>query len=220
MSLGYGSRAPVCPWCRRSPTTQLACQGNNVDLALGVMVNPGSQPTIKEAVRLGMGVGMEYEITFAFGNPGHLQIFLPDMGATGNGVVVAGDFCAQDADVPGIEFANMLQGTYRADKKNTNVMYLDGVIEGMTQIEALRLASLEVDPAELTSEDVLTKGFWQIKDLEQAVSPLKYTNGRGRRPGVDSADQQSRMPIVEKGATAGNIPRLRSNIRSSIPANV
>ena len=41
---------------------------NKVDLAIGVMVNPGSQPTIKEAVRLGMGVGMEYEITIAFSN--------------------------------------------------------------------------------------------------------------------------------------------------------
>ena len=28
---------------------------NKVDLALGVMVNPGEQPTVKEMVRLGMG---------------------------------------------------------------------------------------------------------------------------------------------------------------------
>ena len=63
------------------------------------MINPGSQPTIKEAVRLGMGPDLAYKITFAFGNPAHLQIFLPDMGETGDGVVVAGDFCALDADV-------------------------------------------------------------------------------------------------------------------------
>src|SRR5450759_323696 len=36
------------------PTTQLArLKDNKVDLALGVMINPGTQPTIKEAVRLG-----------------------------------------------------------------------------------------------------------------------------------------------------------------------
>jgi len=206
VSLGYefaGAQfVPMVPTA--PPTTQLAwLKDNNVDLALGVMVNPGSQPTIKEAVRLGMGVGMEYEITFAFGNPGHLQIFLPDMGATGNGVVVAGDFCAQDADVPGIEFANMLQDTYRANKKNTNVMYLDGVIEGMTQIQALRLAAMQVNPADLTSEDVLKKGFWQIKDLDTGgISVSKYTYGEGDVQGVDSCriQQVENAQIVEKGA--------------------
>ena len=63
------------------PTTQLAwLKDNKVDLALGVMVNPGTQPTIKEAVRLGMGPDQAYKITFGFGNPAHLQIFVPDMG--------------------------------------------------------------------------------------------------------------------------------------------
>ena len=100
------------------------------------MINPGSQPTIKEAVRLGMGPDLDYKITFGFANPAHLQIFVPDMGATGNGVVVAGDFCAQDADVDGIAFANMLQETYRPNDKNGNVMYLDGIVEAMTQVEA------------------------------------------------------------------------------------
>jgi ABC-type branched-subunit amino acid transport system substrate-binding protein len=38
------------------PTTQLAwLKEKGVDLALGVMINAGTQPTIKEAVRLGMG---------------------------------------------------------------------------------------------------------------------------------------------------------------------
>ena len=186
------------------PTTQLAwLKDNKVDLALGVMVNPGSQPTIKEAVRLGMGVGMDYEITFAFGNPAHLQIFLPDMGATGNGVVVAGDFCAQDADVEGITFANMLQDTYRANNKNGNVMYLDGIIEAMTQIQALRLASMEVNPADLTTEDVLKKGFWQIKDLSTGgitISDLAY--GEGDSQGVDAVRIQQVVDakIVEMGS--------------------
>ena len=188
---------------KAAPTTQLAwLKENGVNLAFGCMVNPGSQPTIKEAVRLGMGTNQDYKITFAFGNPGHLQIFLPDMGELGEGVVVAGDFCALDADVPGIEFANMLQDTYRADKKNDNCMYLDGVIEAMTQVEALRLASLAVDPTKLTTEDVLKKGFWQIKDLDTGgifVSPFTY--GEGDCIGVDtcSIQQVQNGKIVQVG---------------------
>ena len=38
------------------PTTQLMwLKKNKVDLAFGCMINPGSQPTVKEMVRLGMG---------------------------------------------------------------------------------------------------------------------------------------------------------------------
>ncbi len=186
------------------PTTQLAwLKDNKVDLALGIMINAGSQPTIGEAVRLGMGVGLPYEITFAFGAPSHLQIFLPDMGAKGNGVVVAGDYCALDAQNDGIAFANLLQETYRPDKKNGNVMYLDGVIEAMTQVEALRLASMAVDPAKLTSIDVLEKGFRQIKDMSTGgitVSPLTY--GEGDPQGVDAVriQQIQNETIVELGS--------------------
>lgn len=185
------------------PTTQLAwLKDNKVDLAVGVMINPGSQPTIKEAVRLGMGPNQPYKITFGFGNPAHLQIFLPDMGELGDGVVVAGDFCAEDAAVPGIEFANMLRQKYGAGK-DANVMYLDGIIEAMTQVEALRLAAMEVDPSKLTSEDVLTKGFWRIADLDTGgivVSPLTY--GQGDVLGPDSAriQQVQGGKIVELGS--------------------
>jgi hypothetical protein len=179
------------------PTTQLAwLKDNKVDLALGTMVNPGTQPTIKEAVRLGMGTNLAYKITFAFGNPAHLQIFVPAMGETGNGVIVAGDFCAMDAQVDGIKFANDLQNKYRADKKNTNVMYLDGVIEGMTQVEALRLAATQVAPDKLTAKDVLEKGFQQIKNFSTGgitISPLTY--GKGDVEGVD----QCRLQQVQAG---------------------
>ncbi len=190
-----------------APTTQLAwLKENKVDLAVGVMVNPGSQPTIKEAVRLGMGTNLAYKITFGFGNPAHLQIFLPDMGAAAaEGVVVAGDFCAQDAPVDGVKFANDLQDKYRADKKNGNVLYLDGIVEAMTQVEALRMASLTVDPAKLTSADVLTKGFQQIKDLSTGditISPLTY--GPGDTQGVDAV----RIQQVQNGKIAelGSFP--------------
>ena len=80
------SRQPVEP--ARKPAW---LKDNKVDLALGVMINAGTQPTIKEATRLGMGPDLEYPITFGFAMPAHLQIFVPAMGETGNGVVVAGD---------------------------------------------------------------------------------------------------------------------------------
>lgn len=187
-----------------APTTQLAwLKQNNVDLAVGCMVNPGSQPTIKEAVRLGMGTNQAYKITFAFGNPGHLQIFLPDMKEMAEGVVVAGDFCAQDADVDGVKFATLLQDTYRPNNKNGNVLYLDGIVEAMTQVEALRLAAMQVDPAELTSQDVLEKGFWQIKDLSTGgITISNLTYGEGDSQGVDSVriQQVEGGKIVEKGS--------------------
>jgi ABC-type branched-subunit amino acid transport system substrate-binding protein len=187
-----------------APTTQLTwLKDNKVDLTLGCMVNPGEQPTIKEATRLGMGPDLAYKITFAFGNPAHLQIFLPSMGETGNGVVVAGDFCALDAANDGVKFCNLLQDTYRKDKKNTNVMYLDGVIEAMTQVEALRLASLAGDPAKLTSADVLNNGFKKIANLSTGditVSPLTY--GEGDSQGVDAVriQQVQAGKIVELGS--------------------
>ncbi len=186
------------------PTTQLAwLKDKGVDLALGVMINAGSQPTIKEAVRLGMGPDLEYKITFGFGNPAHLQIFLPDMGATGNGVVVAGDFCAQDADVEGVAFANMLQDTYRPNDKNGNVMYFDGIIEAMTQVEALRLAAMAGDAAALTSQSVIDNGFRQIKDFSTGditVDPLTY--GPDDSQGMDEVrvQQVQNAQIVELGS--------------------
>ncbi len=188
---------------KSAPTTQLAwLKDNNVDLTFGCMVNPGSQPTIKEAVRLGMGTNQDYKITFAFGNPGHLQIFLPDMGELGEGVVVAGDFCAEDADEPGVEFANMLRETYGAGQ-GRNVMYFDGIVEAITQVEALRLASLEVDPAELTPEDVLKKGYWQIKDLDTGgifISPFTYGEGDVQGPDTCRIQQIQNEKIVDVGA--------------------
>jgi hypothetical protein len=206
VKLGYeyagAQYVPLVP--SSPPTTQLAwLKDNGVDLAVGCMINPGTQPTIKEAVRLGMGTNQEYKITFAFANPAHLQIFLPDMGELGEGVVVAGDFCAQDADVDGVKFANMLQDTYRPNDKNGNVMYLDGIIEAMTQVEALRLAASQVNPAELTSQDVLEKGFWQIKDLSTGgITVGNFTYGEGDCQGVDEVriQQVQNVKIAELGA--------------------
>ncbi len=205
LSLGFeyaGAQfVPMVPTA--PPTTQLAwLKDNKVDLAIGCMINPGSQPTIKEAERLGMGPDLAYKITFAFANPAHLQIYVKGMGTTGSGLVVTGDVCAQDAPVPGIDFANMLQDTYRPNKKNGNVMYLDGIIEGMLQVEALRLAYAAVGK-DMTTEDVLKKGFWMIKDFnvgELTVTPLTF--GEGDPQGLDMVriQQVQDGKIVELGA--------------------
>jgi len=204
--LGYefvGSQfVPMVP--TTPPTTQLLwLKDNNVNLTLGCMINPGSQPTIKEAVRLGMGPDLEYEITFVFANPSHLQVFVPAMGELGNGVVVTGDFVALDADVPGIDFANMLQDEYRPDNKISHVMYLDGIIEAMTQVEALRLAMLQKPADQLTALDVLEYGFYQIEDFnvgDITISNLTY--GPGDVEGVDMVRIQQVQDgvIVEVGS--------------------
>jgi ABC-type branched-subunit amino acid transport system substrate-binding protein len=196
----YVPMVPTSP-----PTTQLAwLKDNKVDLALGTMINPGSQPTIKEAVRLGMGPDLAYKITFGFAYPAHLQIFVPALGETGNGVVVAGDFCAVDAPVDGVKFMNDLQNKYRPDKKVTHVMYLCGMIEAMTQVEALRLAALQVSPDKLTAKDVLEKGFQQIKNFSTGgitISPFNY--GPGDVEGVDQVrlQQVQNGKIVEIGSS-------------------
>lgn len=198
---------------KAAPTTQLAwLKENKVDLTFGCMVNPGSQPTIKEAVRLGMGTNQAYPITFAFGNPGHLQIFLPDMGELAEGVVVAGDFCAEDAAVPGVEFANMLKEKY-GKGKGVNVLYFDGIVEAMTQVEALRLAYLAVGP-KMTSEDVLKKGFWQIKDMDTGgifISPFTYGEGDVLGPDSVRIQQVQNGKIVDVGEypMAGVLPAAK-----------
>jgi hypothetical protein len=188
------------------PTTQLAwLKDNKVDIAMGCMINPGTQPTIKEAVRLGMGPDLDYKITFAFGHPAHLQVFAPAMGETGNGVIVAGDFCAMDAPVDGIKLADAMQVKYRPDKKINHVMYLDGLIEAMTQVEALRLAATQVAPDKLTSADVLEKGFQQIKNFSTGgITISNLTYGPGDVEGVDKV----RLQQVQKGKIAeiGSFP--------------
>jgi len=90
-------------------------------------------------------------------------------------------------------------------------MYLDGLIEGMMQVEALRLAYLAVGP-EMTSEDVLKKGFWQMKDFsvgDLTITPLTF--GEGDPQGLDQVRLQQ--------AQDGKIVELGSEpIRNIIPA--
>lgn len=187
------------------PTAQLAwLKENKVDLALGVMINSGSQPTIKEATRLGMGPNLEYKITFGFGTPSHLAVFAPVMGSLGDGVVVAGSFPSlDDLATLGIKFANDLQSRYRPDNKITHIMYIGGILEAMIQVEAIRLTLLEKPVDQLKPVDVLEYGFYRIKALPTGdLSATPLTLGPGDIEGVDEVrvDQAQNGKIVKLGS--------------------
>jgi len=187
-----------------SPTTQLTwLKQKGVDLALGVMINPGSQPTVKEMVRLGMGPFQPYKMTFGVGAPGHAAVFAEAMGELGDGYVCAGSFLPMDnLAVPGIKFCSDLQDKYRTGKRITHIMYEAGVLEAMTQVEALRLAMQKVPFEKLTPRDVLEQGFFKIKNLPTGnISSTPLTYGPGDIEGVDQIriDQVQKGKVVEVG---------------------
>jgi branched-chain amino acid transport system substrate-binding protein len=205
--LGYefvGSQyVPLVPTA--PPTTQLLwLKDNGVDLALGVMINPGSQPTIKEATRLGMGPDLDYKITFACATPSHLQVFLPAMGDLGEGFVVGGGYPSWDDPAPGMAFALELQDKYRPDDKVTHIMYPHGLVEAMVQVEALRLAMQEVPVGELTPADVLENGYYKIKDFDAGgITSSLLTYGPDDVEGMDNVRVQQIQDgkIVEVGTS-------------------
>ncbi|MBA7486018.1 hypothetical protein ES707_21571 [subsurface metagenome] len=207
-SIGYelvGTQlVPLVP--TSPPTTQLLwLKENNVDLALCWMINPGSQPTIKEAVRLGMGTNLDYKITFGFAAPAHLAVFVPAMGAElSEGVVVAGSYPPlDDLSTPGVAFCNELLMEYRPNEaEGMHIMYEAGLVEAMVQVEALRLAMLEVPVDELEPVDVLEYGFYMIKGLDTGdLSSTPLTYGPGDVEGVDEVrvDQVQNGEIVKLG---------------------
>jgi ABC-type branched-subunit amino acid transport system substrate-binding protein len=180
------------------PTTQLTwLKQKGVDLALGVMINPGSQPTVKEMVRLGMGPYQDYKMTFGVALPGHAAVFAEAMGELGDGYVCAGSFRPlDDLATPGIKFCNDLQDKYRPDKRVTHIMYEAGILEGMIQVEALRLAMEKVPFEKLTPGAVLEEGFYRIKSLDTGeISSTPLTYGKGDIEGVD----EIRIDQVQNG---------------------
>jgi branched-chain amino acid transport system substrate-binding protein len=187
------------------PTTQLLwLKKNKVDLALGVFINPNAQPTVKEMVRLGMGPFQKYKITIASATPGHLPVFTPAMGKTGDGYVCAGGFPPfDDTSTPGIAFINdVLQKKYRPDNRVNHIQYIGGLLEAMIQVEALRLAMEKMPVDKLTPRDVLENGFYMIKDLDTGgLSSTPLTYGKGDIEGVDQVrvDQQIDGKIVKQG---------------------
>jgi ABC-type branched-subunit amino acid transport system substrate-binding protein len=188
------------------PTTQLTwLKRKGVDLAVGVMINPGAQPTVKEMVRLGMGPYQPYKITFGTPAPGHAAVLAEAMGELGDGYVCAGSFRPlDDLSVPGLKFCSNLQDKYRTGKRITHIMYEAGVLEAMTQVEALRLAMQKVPFEKLTPRDVLEQGFFKIKNLPTGdISSTPLTYGPGDVEGVDKIriDQVRKGKVVKVGLT-------------------
>jgi branched-chain amino acid transport system substrate-binding protein len=198
VGIQYVPLVPTSP-----PTTQLMwLKQNKVDLALGIMINPGAQPTIKEAVRLGMGPHLAYKIAFGFGGACPSAMFERDMGTLGDGVLIAGSQPTWGRDLPGVKFATELQKKYHPDKWVSDGSYFSGMAEVMTQVEALRLALKEVPFEKLTSRAVLEHGFYKIRNLNtggMTSTPLTY--GPGKIEGVDAVgvDQIQKGKAVRLG---------------------
>jgi branched-chain amino acid transport system substrate-binding protein len=186
------------------PTTQLLwLKEKGVDLALGVMINAGAQPTVKEMVRLGMGPYQPYKMTFGTASPGHAAILVKAMGELGDGYVCAGSFPPlDDVKVEGIRFIHEIEKMSHPDKFNDNIMYAGGLLEGMIQVDALRLAMQKVPFAKLTPKAVLEYGFYRIKNLHTGnISSTPITYGPGDIEGVDKVrvDQVQKGKVVEVG---------------------
>jgi len=185
------------------PTTQLMwLKENKIDLALGVMINPGSQPTVKEMVRLGMGPYQPYKMVFGVATPGHAAVFAPAMGELGDGYVCAGSFPNWDDPAPGVKFEIELQKKYHPNKWVGHIQYMGGMLEAMIQTEALRLALQKVPFDKLKPADVLNHGFYQIKNLDTGgISSTPLTYGPGKIEGVDAVrvDQVQKGKVVKVG---------------------
>jgi branched-chain amino acid transport system substrate-binding protein len=199
VGIQYVPLVPTSP-----PTTQLMwLKENKVDLAVGIMVNPGSQPTVKEMVRLGMGPFQPYKLTFACGTPSHLPVFAAAMGELGDGFVIAGGFPPWDElTTPGVKFQTELQKKYHPNKWASHSQYMGGTLEAMTQVEALRLAMQKTPLEKLKPVDVLNNGFYQIKNLDTGgISSTPLTYGPGKIEGVDSVrvDQLQKGKVIKQG---------------------
>ena len=185
------------------PTTQLMwLKENKVDLAVGIMVNPGSQPTVKEMVRLGMGPYQAYKMVFACGTPSHLPVFARAMGKLGDGFVVAGGFPDWDDPAPGVKLEVELQKKYHPQKFANHTQYNGGFLEAMIQTEAIRLAMEKTPLEKLKPINVLEDGFYKIKNLETGgISSTPLTYGPGKIEGVDAVrvDQLQNGKVVKVG---------------------
>lgn len=174
------------------PTTQLLwLKQQKVDLAIGMMIRAGAEPTQKEAVRLGMGPNQPYKIIFGYNYPVALSPFSRDMGTLGDGVICGGDLPDWDeTNLKGMQFVIAMMKKYFPDDganyEKACIGFTHGVAEAMTQVEALRLTSLKVPLDKVKDPKViLENGFWKIKDLDTGgIRPTPLTYGETRVEGL------------------------------------
>ena len=156
----YVPLIPVAP-----PTTQLMwLKEKKVDLALGVMINPGAQATVKEMGRLDMGPDHGYKMVF--GNMSTTQIadFVSGMGDLGDGYVSGGSFPPMDERIPGREVLQRLADKYRPGKKVPFVTYELGMIEVMTQVEGVEARPERGAPGEAQTRRCAEERILQDKE--------------------------------------------------------
>jgi hypothetical protein len=181
------------------PTTQLLwLKENQVDLTLGFCIRAATEPTQREAARLGMGWGpqYDYQICFGWNYPSSISPYSQDMGTLGDGVISGGNLPDWDYDnVEAVVWAKGLLQQYRpdlyADYHHFSHGYFHGYDEAMIQVEALRLTLEKTgkSPSELTPPDVLENGFWQIQDFDnRGLSPSLLTYGPARAEGLSEVN--------------------------------
>jgi hypothetical protein len=121
------------------------------------------------------------------------------MGQTGNGVLVGGGYAPWEDTGDGIKFAKDLITKYEGGTMPAP-LYMGGLIEGMTQLEAIRLASLQKAVDQLVPADVLKNGFYQIKDLNVGGLTPNLTYGPSYTQGVGQVvveqDQNGKVVVL------------------------
>jgi hypothetical protein len=180
-----------------------------VDLAIGMMIRAGSEPSIKEAVRLGMGKNGPYKITFGFAYPTSISPFARDMGKLGDGVMSGGDLPDWDmTNLEGVRFCLDLMKKYSPDKTapKIGIGYIHGTTEAMVQTEALRLASLKQPLDQIKDPKVvLENGWWLIKDFDtKGMRYTKLTYGPQKAEGLSALNVSE---VVDgKDKIVGEVP--------------
>jgi len=172
------------------PTTQLMwLKDKNVDLTFGATVTSGMAPTVKEALRLGMGRYEPYKIVFGCSTLSNPDPMIDSLGDKANGVIVGGVYPPFADNTPGMKLVRDLIKKYRPDKKPSVDIYLEyigGVIHGMMIVESTKLALEKVPFEKLTPGDIL-QAFLRIKGLDTGgltTGPLTF--GPNKYYGVDT----------------------------------
>jgi hypothetical protein len=188
---------PTVPANPAATATMLSwCQNNSIDLTLGAMLVVGAVRTMTQADTMGIGVGKAYEMQIGLCSPAHLTIYLRDTGAPGtiigDGLVIAGSYPPWTDTGDGVTFCKTLMNAYKSGGfvNTEHIMYQHGVVEAMIQTEAIRLALAatgKLDPADLTTAEVLNSGFKHISSLDTGgIIPTTITYGAGDVEGAET----------------------------------
>ena len=173
------------------PTTQLMwLKDNKIDLTFGATVTSGMAPTVKEALRLGMGRYESYKIIFGCSNLSNPAPMIEALGEKANGVIVTGAFPSFDDETPGMKLVRDLLKKYRPDKKpsvDIYGQYVAGVVHGMMIVESTRLALEKVPYEKLTPGDIIKYGFYQMKSFDiGGLTSTPLTFGPGKHYGEET----------------------------------